>query len=66
MAYEWPTLVWAQIILWSRLGCCLSDSRGEALPQKSELVLEEVSTTRGSGWVNDQRAKFLLILSPNG
>ena len=31
-----------------------------------EWPLEEVSTTRGSGWVNDQRAKFLLILSPNG
>jgi len=28
--------------------------------------LEEVSTTRSSGWRNDQRAKFLLILTANG
>ena len=36
------------------------------LPQKSEFVLAEVSTTRSSGWMSDQRAKLLLILSPNG
>jgi hypothetical protein len=28
--------------------------------------LEEVGTTRSSGWVSDQRAKLPLILSPNG
>jgi len=32
----------------------------------SVFVLEEVSTTRGSGWRSDQRAKSLLILSLNG
>jgi hypothetical protein len=26
--------------------------------------LEEVSTVRGSGWVNDRGAKSLLILDP--
>ena len=30
------------------------------------LPLEEVSTARGSGWVDDQYAKLLMILNPNG
>jgi hypothetical protein len=30
------------------------------------LPLEEVSTVRGSGWVDDQYAKLLMILNPDG
>ena len=37
-----------------------------ALPQQSEFVLEEVSTTRSSGWMSAQRAKFAIDFDPNG
>ena len=31
---------------------------------RQALHLEEVSTVRGSGWVNDQQTRLLLILEP--
>jgi hypothetical protein len=34
--------------------------------KSQEIFLEEVSTTCGSGWVNDQNAILLVILGANG
>jgi len=39
---------------------------GSAALPESESMLEEVSTTRSSGWASDQRAKLLLSSSANG
>jgi hypothetical protein len=38
---------------------------GGALPQKSEIDMDTVSTTCDSGWVDDQYATCVLILNPN-